>query len=79
MNMDEDKAFPILLKIIQEDESPKLREQAIFILSRSKKSEVIPLLVERATTDPDSEVRAQAVFWLGQRKSKESMAGLESR
>ncbi len=73
MNMDEDKAFPILVKIVQEDESPKLREQAIFILSRSKKSEVVPLLLERATSDPETKVREQAVFWLGQRKSKESM------
>ncbi|NOR14567.1 MAG: hypothetical protein GQ544_02565, partial [Candidatus Aminicenantes bacterium] len=43
MNVDSEKAFPILVKIIQEGENSKLRRNALFILSQSKDPQVLPI------------------------------------
>jgi tetratricopeptide (TPR) repeat protein len=42
LSVDSEKAFPILLKIVNEEDNPKLRRNAIFVLSRSKHPEVLP-------------------------------------
>lgn len=73
LNMDEEKAFPILEKIVTKSENAKLRERTVFILSQSKDSRVIPLMAELAAKDPDQRVKKNAIFWLGQRKDKESL------
>lgn len=73
LNMDEEKAFPMLEKIVRKSENAKLRERAVFILGQSKDSRVIPLMAELAAKDPDQRVKKNAIFWLGQRKDKESL------
>ena len=68
LNMDDEKAFPILVKVVKENEDPKLREKALFVLSQVEHVEVVPVLVEVATKDHVIEVRDKAIFWLGQRE-----------
>jgi len=73
MSMDQDEAFPILAKIVMEDENPKMRKRAMMILLRSKHPNALPLFIELATKDPDEKVREMATIYLGQRKEKEGL------
>ncbi len=73
LNVDEEKAFPIVEKIVRKSEDAKLRERAVFILGQSKDSRVTPLMAELAAKDSDLRVKECAIFWLGQRKDKESL------
>jgi outer membrane protein assembly factor BamD (BamD/ComL family) len=76
MNMDEDKAFPILEKLVKEGKDPELREKALFVLSQHENPKVIPLLTELAMKDPSEDIREKAIFWLGQREDQDSLAAL---
>lgn len=79
MNMDSEKALPILKKVIAspDPEDAELRAQAMFLLSQYDDEEVLDIMVRVARTDPDEEVRAQAVFWLSQVESEEAVLALE--
>ncbi len=66
LNMENEKAFPILEKIVRKDKNAEMRKKALFILSQHNHSRVIPLLVEAALKDKNEENRKSAVFWLGQ-------------
>lgn len=72
LEMDKEKAFPSVVKILKSSKDPKLRRNVIFSLAQIKDERVIPLLVEAVNTDPDSEVKKQAVFMLGQMGNPES-------
>jgi len=76
MGMDEEKAFPILEKMIREEKNPDLRSHALFILSQNDSSKVLPILVQVAEKDPSPEMRQTAIFWLGQRSDEASMTAL---
>jgi len=74
MTMDEEKAFPILEKMIKDEENPKLRERALIVLYRSKNPKVVPLMMKLATKDPDISVREKAMaFFLSREKGIESL------
>lgn len=73
INMDEEKAFPMLEKIVRGDSSLKLKQQALFVLSRHEDSKVLPLITELALKNEDPELRDQAIFWLGQRDDGQSV------
>jgi HEAT repeat protein len=66
LQMDEDKALPILKKIIRESKDKNIRAKAVFVLSQHDDPSVAPLLGEVARKDADPFVREQAIFWLGQ-------------
>jgi tetratricopeptide (TPR) repeat protein len=72
LQMNKEKAFPSVEKILRNSKDPELRRKVIFSLAQIKDQRVIPLLVEAANTDPDVEVRTQAVFMLGQVGTPES-------
>lgn len=76
LNLEEDKAFPILVRFIKKEDDPKLRERAVFVLSQKDHPEVLPLMIELATKDPDKKIKETAIFWLGQRRGKESFDAL---
>jgi len=76
LNMDEDKAFPILEKLVREGKDPELREKALFVLSQHEGPKATPLLIELATKDPSAAIRGKAIFWLGQRDDQDSLAAL---
>jgi HEAT repeat protein len=81
MNMDSEKAVPILREVLQSsDECGELRVQAVFLLSQHVTDETVEILLDLAhrNPDPDPEVRAQAVFWLSQVDRPEAIDALES-
>jgi tetratricopeptide (TPR) repeat protein len=73
LQMDKEKAFPILEKIIRSDKNPVLREKAIFILSQINDPRVVPILAEAALKDNNKQIREKAIFWLGQIRRTESI------
>ena len=75
LQMDAEKALPILKRIIRENKDKNIRAKAVFVLSQNDDPSVVPLLGEIARKDADPYVREQAVFWLGQEGGE---AGLKS-
>lgn len=73
LQMDKEKVFPILEKIIRTNKNPELKEKAIFILSQIHDPRVIPLLAEVVLKDTDKKTREKAIFWLGQFRRSESL------
>ena len=60
MNSDQEKAVPLLEKIIMGNYSPKLKERALFVLSQSgsEKAQQILMGVAKASNQPDLQKRA---------------------
>ena len=80
LNMDEDKALPILKKVLarRDEGSVCLRRKAVFLVSQKEGPETERILLDAARTDPDGEVREQAVQWLSQVDSPAAVAALDS-
>ena len=79
MQMDSDKAIPILRKLIQNrDNHPELRSHAMFILAQHDEAGATDFMLDVARNDPETEVREQAVFWLSQNDSPETVSVLRS-
>ncbi len=80
LNMDEDRAVPILKRVMarRDPGSECLRRKAVFILSQHEDAETPKLLLEAVRSDPDREVREQAVFWLSQVDLPEAVSALDS-
>lgn len=79
MQMDSEKAIPILRKLIQNrDNHPELRSHAMFILAQQDEGGATDFMLDVARNDPDPEVRQQAVFWLSQYDSPETVSVLRS-
>jgi HEAT repeat protein len=76
LQMDEEKALPILKKIIRESKDKNIRAKAVFVLSQHDDPSVAPLLNEVARKDEDPYVREQAVFWLGQQEGDVGLRNL---
>jgi len=76
MQMDEEKALPILKKIIKENKDRNIRAKAVFVLSQHDDPSVPTLLGEIARRDEDPYVREQAVFWLGQEGGEAGLGNL---
>ena len=74
LQMDKDRAFPIVEKIIRTNPDPQLKEKALFVLSQIDDSRVVPLLEEVAQKEEIPALREKAIFWLGQNEG----AGLPS-
>jgi len=68
MNMDADRAMPILKKVLERRDacSEGLREKAVFLVSQKRTDETATILMNVARSDPSSDVREKAVFWLSQ-------------
>lgn len=80
IQMDADKALPILKKVLARRDSGSvcLRRKAVFLVSQHEDSETEAILLGAARNDPDAEVRGQAVFWLSQVESPRATAALDS-
>jgi HEAT repeat protein len=76
LQIDPEKAFPVLEKIVREEKQEELRDKALLVISQSRDARVVPLLTEMAMSDPAPEIRSRAAFWLGQRHDAESFAAL---
>lgn len=78
LNMDSERALPILSRLVRDHESSaELREQAVFLISQQSGQQVSELLLEVARNDPSPSVRGQAIFWLGQAGGEEAVMALE--
>jgi HEAT repeat protein len=80
MQMDADRALPILKKVLARRDSGStcLRRKAVFLVSQHDTPETANLLLDVARNDPDIEVRSQAVFWLSQVDDVRAVAALDS-
>jgi len=64
--MGADEAWPLLQKVLANNDDPEMRRRAIMVLGQVDHPEAFQLLVEIARSDDDLEVRRDAVFWLSQ-------------
>ena len=82
LNMDSERAIPILREVIQERSvcNGELRAQAVFMLAQHDGDDVVDLLLDLAhrNPDPDPSVREAAVHWLGQSDRPEAVDALLS-
>jgi TolA-binding protein len=80
LNMDSDRALPILEQVLQRRDacSVELRRKAVWLISQHESDEAAAILLDVVRGDPDSEVREQAVFWLSQVDTDEAVAALDS-
>lgn len=79
LHMDSNHAVPILKKVLakRDEESAKLRENAVFLISQKRTKETAEILLDVARNDPDPEVRGNAVFWLGEMGGDEAVDIIE--
>ncbi|UCG89059.1 MAG: HEAT repeat domain-containing protein [Gemmatimonadota bacterium] len=80
LNMDSDRALPILEQVLQRRDacSVELRRKAVWLISQKESDETAAILLDVVRSDPDREVREQAVFWLSQVDSDEAVVALDS-
>ncbi len=78
MNMDSDKAFPILERIVRTNPDSRMRDKALFVVSQCAHPGRVALLVEAAKSDSNPDIREKAVFWLGQSDSREALKALKA-
>lgn len=64
----------LLVRMVQQDASDKVRDKAIFGLSVSTAPSALPALIAAAKSDQSAKVRGQALFWLAQKAGKEAVA-----
>ncbi len=64
--------YQVLRRILRDDPSDKVREQAVFGLYVSKEPESTDAIIATARDDRSSKVRSQALFWLGQKAGKKA-------
>lgn len=78
LNMDADRAFPILKQVMQRRDScsATLRRKAVFLLAQKQTPETEETLLQAVREDPDPEVRKQAVFWLSQVSTEKAVKAL---
>ena len=64
----------MLIRMVQQDASDKVRDKATFGLSVSTSPSALPALITAAKSDTSAHVRGQALFWLAQKAGKEAVA-----
>jgi tetratricopeptide (TPR) repeat protein len=65
MNGDPDKAVPILDKIIHGNDSPKLKDKALFVLSQSGSDKAQQILLSLAKANNNPELQKRAIHYIG--------------
>jgi HEAT repeat protein len=82
MQVDSDRALPILRKVLVENPqkySEEFRNQALFMVSQhGEEDEALDILMHVVRNDRSGEIRGQAVFWLSQTGSDRAVAILDS-
>jgi len=74
MNTEPDKALPILDKVIHGNSSPRMKDQALFVLSQnpSDKAQEILLSLAKANNDPD--LQSRAIRYIGMNGTQRNRA-----
>ena len=65
MNGDPDKALPILDKIIHGNDSPKLKDKALFVLSQSSSDKAQQILLSLAKANNNPDLQKRAIHYMG--------------
>jgi len=68
-----ERGFRALQRMLREDPSDKVREQAVFGLSVSKVPAALDSMIATAKNDRSTKVRGQALFCLGQKAGKRAV------
>ena len=68
-----ERGYRALQRMLRDDPSDKVREQAVFGMSVSKVPAALDSMIATAKNDRSTKVRGQALFWLGQRAGKRAM------
>lgn len=76
MNSDPESAVPILEKFVQGNNSPKLKQRALFVLAQSRSAKAREVLVQMARGKSNPDLQLKALEYLGQFGSKESRQAL---
>jgi HEAT repeat protein len=78
MQVDSDKAVPVLERLLAGDASPRVKERALFVLSQSDSPRAREILLRTARTGQPLDLRCQAVKTLGMAGEPEDIAALRS-
>lgn len=71
MSMDPDQAFPLLQKIVTGNQSPKIKERALFVLAQSGSPKAEALIAQIARGQSQPELQRKAIQQLGIRGDRE--------
>ena len=71
MSMNPDEAFPLLQKVLTGNQSPKLKERALFVLAQSGSPKATELIGQIARGQAHPELQRKAIQQLGIRGNKE--------
>ena len=72
MNSDAEQALPILQKILASNQSPKLKDRAMFILAQSDNAKSRQILAQFARGGSNPDLQMKAINYLGVMGSKEN-------
>ncbi len=72
MNNDPDRALPMLEKFLQGNQSPKLKERALFVLAQSDNPKARQILLQIARSGSNPDLQMKAINYLGIMGSKEN-------
>lgn len=72
MNNDPERAIPILEKLMQGNQSPKLKERALFVLAQTDNAKGRQILLQIARNGSNPDLQMKAIHYLGIMGSKEN-------
>jgi tetratricopeptide (TPR) repeat protein len=72
MNSDPERALPILEKLLQGGQSPKLKERALFVLAQNDNAKARQVLLQIARNGSNPDLQMKAIHYLGINGTKEN-------
>jgi len=72
MNSDPDRAVPMLEKFLQGNQSPRLKERALFVLAQTDNPKARQILLQTARSGSNPDLQMKAIHYLGVMGSKEN-------
>ncbi len=76
MNSDEGRAIPLLEGFLQGNQSPRLKDRALFVLSQSESPRAREILVRTAKNAPTPDLQLRAIKYLGLSGDRPSLQAL---
>ncbi|WP_321473806.1 HEAT repeat domain-containing protein [uncultured Paludibaculum sp.] len=65
--------FETILRVLKQDPSDKVKEQAVFALTLTKDPRGIDTLIQTAKENSSPEVRSKALFWMAQKAGRKAL------
>jgi len=73
MERDPERALPLVMEMMRETDSPRVRQDALFVLGMSGSEEAMAVIAEVARNSDDPEFQAEAIHLLGMSGSDSSL------